>query len=501
MRDFTKKYFHLNSSAVYNSSAKNKSCIIDCIKMDNIIINDASEISNTFDKYFATIGLSTSTKGGNSKTSINEYLNKIPFQDKSVFLAPCSKSEIKKLIMDLPNKSRSGHDNVMNKLLKEIGDHLIDPLHHIFNLSISMGVFPDNMKLADISPLFKGGNRHVLNNYRPISLLPTISKLLEKLVYARTYNFLDQKNILYNSQYGFCKKHSCEHAVTEVTGEICKGLENGKHTLAMFIDLSKAFDTINHDILYKKMYRYGIHGTALDWYKSYLTDRYIRAKCNCSTTSHVNYLEEYKINIGTPQGSCLGPLIFLIFCNDLYLNLELCNAILFGDDTTIYKIHNNLRYLEWCMKSDLSILLDWFTSNNLSINICKSIGMLFSNKNLKMEKLIVGLHSFDIIDNTKFLGIWIDQKLCWKSHISKLISKINSNMNLLKLKKNFLNIHIKKMIYFAQIQSHLTYGLCIWGNMIPDGVVNKLQKFQNKCISLINGKIATPDNYKSLGIL
>ena len=322
-----------------------------------------------------------------------------------MFLAPCRKSEIKKLITDLPNKSSSGHDNVTNILLKEIGDQLIDPLNHIFNLSISMGIFPDNMKLADISPLFKGGNRHMLNNYRPISLLPTISKLLEKIVYAHTYNFLDQKKILYKSQYGFHKKHSCEHAVTELTGEICKGLENGKHTLAMYIDLSKSFDTINHDILYKKMYHYGIHGTALDWYKSYLTDRHIRARCNCSTTSHVNYSEEYKINIGTPQGSCLGPLIFLIFCNDLYLNLELCNAILFADDTTIYKSHSNLTYLEWCMKSDLAILLGWFTSNNLSINISKSVGMLFSNKNLKMEKLIVGSHSFDIVDTTKFLGI------------------------------------------------------------------------------------------------
>ena len=209
-------------------------------------------------QYFVKIGLSVSTKGGNSNKYINDDLNKIPLQDKSVFLAPCSKSEIKKLITDLPNKISSGHDNVTNILLKELCEPMIEPLNYIFNLSISTGVFPDDMKLADISPLFKGQNRHMLNNYRPISLLLTISKLLEIIVYVRTYNFLDQRNILYNSQYGFRKKHSCEHAVTELTGEICKGLENGKHTLAMYIDLSKAFDTINHDILFRKMYRYGI---------------------------------------------------------------------------------------------------------------------------------------------------------------------------------------------------------------------------------------------------
>ena len=117
------------------------------------------------------------------------------------------------------------------------------------------------------------------------------------------------------------KKHSCDHAVTKLIGEVCKGLENGKHTLALFIDLSKAFDTISHNILFKKLDRYGIRGTALEWFKSYLSNQKLRAKCNCSTSSHVTYSEAYQINIGTPQGSCLGPLILLILCNDLYLHL------------------------------------------------------------------------------------------------------------------------------------------------------------------------------------
>ena len=126
------------------------------------------------------------------------------------------------------------------------------------------------MKLADVVPLFKGGNNVLLMNYRPISLLPTISKLLEKIMYNRTYEFLDLNNIFFNSQYGFRKKHSCEHAITELTSEICKGLENGKHAMAIFIDLSKAFDTISHHILYQKLERYGIRGVALDWYKAIL---------------------------------------------------------------------------------------------------------------------------------------------------------------------------------------------------------------------------------------
>ena len=163
-------------------------------------------------------------------------------------------------------------------------------------------------------------------------------------------------------------------------GEICKGLEKGEHTLALFIGLSKAFDTIDHEILYKKLERYGIHGVALSWFKSYLSNRQIRAKCHCTSSSEISYSKLYDINIGMPQGSCLGPQIFLIFCNDLYLHLELCNGILFVDDTTIYKSHKNLRYLTWAIKNDLEILTYWFKANHLSINSKKIVGILFTNK-------------------------------------------------------------------------------------------------------------------------
>ena len=175
-------------------------------------------------------------------------------------------------------------------------------------------------------------------------------------MYDQIYNFLCHYDLLYKSQYGFRKKHLCEHAVTELLGEICKGLENNKHTISVFIDLSKAFDTINHDIFLQKLEHYGIQGTVLDWFKSYLTNRTIRAKCTASSTGNMAYSEKFDMKTGCPQGSCLGPLIFLIFCNDLYLNLELCSGILFADDTTIYKSHANIDYLKWSITNDLEIL-------------------------------------------------------------------------------------------------------------------------------------------------
>ena len=365
---------------------------------------------------------------------------------------------------------------------------------------MAQGTFPVNMKLADIIPLFKGGNRHLLTNYRPISLLPTISKLLEKIVYARIYDFVSKRKILYNSQYGFRKRHSCEHAITELVGEISKGLENNKHTIAIFIDLSKAFDTINHNILFAKLYKYGIRGIALDWFKSYLKDRKLRAKCEISNERYTRYSEYYDINIGTPQGSVLGPLIFLLFCNDLYLNLELCKGILFADDTTIYNSHKNLSYLKWTLTQDLEILMDWFKANHLSMNTTKTVGMLFSKENKTIENLVVNDQTIRFVDYTKFLGVWIDKKLNWKEHVNRVCMKLNRNINLLKLGKHFLTTKAKRMLYFAQIQSHLNYGLVIWGNMSSTTWLLRLQKIQNKCVTLIN-KSATTRSFKDMRIL
>ena len=478
-----------------------KSCIIDCIKVGKNNITNPGKIASELGHHFSTIGQKVALKGGNSNKQIVHYLNKIKTNQSSVYLAPCTPSKLSKIIDLLPNKTSSGYDDINNILLKKLKDSLLLPLSMIFNLSISSGIFPDDMKLAEIIPLLKSGSRCILTNYRPISLLPTISKLLEKIIYSQTYDFLIKNNILFNSQYGFRKKHSCEHAVTELLGKITKGLEKNKHTIAVFIDLSKAFDTISHDILFEKMERYGIRGTALNWYKSYLQNRTMHVKCNTSTSSNTVYSDLYDLDIGTPQESCLGPLIFLIFCNDLYLNLELYKGILFADDTTLYNSHENLDFLQWSITHDLSILSDWFKANQLSMNEKKSVCMLFSNKNCKLNSLAWDDQKIFFVDSTKFLGIWIDHRLTWRNHLEKIYQKVKRNQNLLKLSKYFLNLHAKRLIYFAQIQSHLTYGLSIWGNMSSSTALYKLQKLQNNCLALITGRKASTKLYQTLKIL
>ena len=198
-----------------------------------------------------------------------------------------------------------------------------------------MGVFPDIMKLADVVPLYKAKEKFLETNYWPISLLTTMSRLLEKVVYKQVYKFLTENDQLYKSQYGFCSQHSRDNAVGEVVSRIVKNLESGYTSVAIFLDLSKAFNTLKHELLLHKMERYGLHGTVLDWFRSYLSKQKIRVKCKPTSTGQTEVSEEYPIEYGTPQGSCLRPLIFLIFHNDLRLNIQYLHSVQFADDTTL----------------------------------------------------------------------------------------------------------------------------------------------------------------------
>ena len=300
------------------------------------------------------------------------------------------------------------------------------------------------MKQADVIPLFKGGNDHLMINYRPISLLLTISKILEKIVYTRVYTFLDSNHQFYNSQYGFRSKHSCKHVVSELLGDVLKSQEKGEHTISVFLDLSKAFDSLEHNTLLKKLEIYGIRGLPLSWFKSYLQDRSLCVKCSTTESDESVYSEYKKVaqnTYGTPQGSCLGPLLFLVFCNNLYLNLLYSSCILFVDDTTVYTSGKNLNLLVCSLEHDLEILNDWFKANKLTLNMNKTICILFKgSSNASPVEVKIDNRTLSFVDYTKFLGIWIDGRLKWDKHVNRLILKLKHNSHLLFQSKQFLMI-------------------------------------------------------------
>ena len=438
-----------------------KSQVIESLRVDNLLRYSPMEITKGFCDHFANVGKRYSDRVQPPRVLVETYNEKINMSDNSMFLSPTDKEEIKSIIMNLPAKNSSGHDEISNNLLKKLGPSLLTPIEKIFNKSLNEGVFPDLMKLADISPLFKSKLNNEANNYRPISLLITISKVLEKIVYQRTYCFMENTGQIYNSQYGFRSQHSCESAVAELTSEIIKGQQNGMYTLALFLDLSKAFDTLEHKVLLDKMYRYGIRGTSLNWFKSYLENRKIRVKCQVASSGKLEYSDYQTVNYGTPQGSCLGPLIFLIFTNDLNLHLNHCASILFADDTTLYKTHRHLNYLKWCIQDDMQTLTDWFKANKLTLNLEKTICLLFQQSgSCKELEITIDTVTIRTSEETKFLGMWLDHHLTWSSHIQKLTTKLKRNINLLKHSNKLMTADCKRLVYLHTFKAICSMVFC-----------------------------------------
>ena len=366
------------------NKTNDKTDIIEYLKVENQDYYEHKLIAEEFAKHFSRVGKQYAEQIPSPTKDIEHYLSQIPDNPKTIFMNPVMPSEIEKIIDKLPNKNSSGHDNLSNILLKQIKDSITYPLTIISNHSITEGEFPNGMKAADVSPLYKSKEKYMVTNYRPISLLITMSKILEKVVYCRVYNFLVETEQLYQSQYGFRTGHSCQNAISELIGTVLKNQEENKLTIGVFIDLSKAFDTLSHDILLRKLQKYGIRGTPLKWFESYLEDRSMRVKVH-SNNGTMEYSTYYPLTYGTPQGSCLGPLLFLIFINDLYYSVIHGISLLFADDTTLLHSHKDLRYLKWTVEDDLNSLMDWFKANKLTLNLDKTVCVLFSNKSKTKE--------------------------------------------------------------------------------------------------------------------
>ena len=396
---------------------KKKETIINSLKIDNMKTTNSKKITNGLCDYFANVGKEFANRIPKGKYDIKYYLDKIPNNQHSIFLTPTTRTEIIKLIGSLKNKNSSGHDGISNKILKGITNSISQPLSIIFNKSMEEGVFPTEMKKADTVPLYKSKAKDEKNNYRPISLLLTMSKLLEKVIYKRTYKFLTKFDQIYASQYGFREEHSCQDAIAEMIGSIAKNTDEGLYTIGVFLDLSKAFDTLEHEVLYEKLEIYGISGVALNWFKSYLSNRKLRVKCMVASSCKQEYSDYEEVEYGTPQGSCLGPLLFLIFSNNLHRHLDYYNNLQFADNTTIYKGHRYLRYLMWSIEQDLSNLDDWFKVNKLTLNVGKSVHMVFGKRNAIETKISLGHTELPRVEVVKFLGMWVDENLNWNEHV------------------------------------------------------------------------------------
>ena len=425
-------------------------------------LTNPNDISDAFNTYFTNIGPKLASKINNiNRKNFATFLP--PYFHKSLFLSPTDKYEILKIVKALKSSRSTGHDGLSVNLLQKIIVHITSPLTHIFNLSISAGKCPNSLKIAKVIPVFKKDDPSLLTNYRPISLLPSISKILEKIIYKRLYFFLNVNNLLIPNQFGFRKGYSTDYAIIQLLDKITESFANKEHIIGVFMDLSKAFDTIDHDILIYKLKRYGIQGIALSWIRDYLTNRKQYVLFQSSESPKSNVL------CGVPQGSILGPLSFLIYINDIIYSSPLLSFILFADDTNIFYSHKNFDSLITTLNSELSKVSSWFICNKLSLNIAKTNFMLFkpSNfQNIRHNNLNIHIDGLPIIEKkaTKFLGVTIDSSLSWNDHIRNIHISVSRGIGVLYRIKNLVSQKSLTILYNALILPYITYCNIVWGN-------------------------------------
>ena len=397
--------------SIINSKNKNSSVPL------NIIVNGSTEkdpevISNAFNTYFGTIAAKTKAKIPKTNKDFNDYLTNP--NDKSIFLSPTNAKEIHDLILALNDTKAVGPGSIPTRLLKIVAPTISDLLCQIINLSFKNGIFPNCIKEANIIPVHKKEAHNIIGNYRPISLLSNVGKIIEKLIHIRVYSFLTKNDLFFTNQFGFRNHHNTNHALIQITEKLRHAIDNGQFACGVFVDLQKAFDTVEHSILLHKLNYYGIRGVANDWFKSYLTNR------QQHVTVYGKKSRKLDIKHGVPQGSVLGPLLFLIYINDLHKAIKNSDVYHFADDTSLIHSSTSLKKLNKNINHDLKLLCEWLRANKISLNASKTELIIFRTKQKTISKnLNFRISGQKLVPQSlvKYLGIQIDEHLTFQHHL------------------------------------------------------------------------------------
>ena len=443
------------------------------------IENDPKNISEAVNNHFVTLvdqlfKNKVNVIDPDSRTD-NELENKIK---KSLFLKPINTKFVSDFIKGMDHKKSNRSDSPQTKFLKIAVDIIAPILTYIFNSCIEEGVFPETLKIAEVIPIFKSGNRSIINNYRPISLLSPFAKILENYIYNELLDFLNKHRILYNLQYGFRQDSSTELAVSQIVEDLAESMDNNKINCSVFLDLAKAFNTVNHEILLTKLNKCGVRGITLKLFESFLGNR----KQFTTINNHSSSLES--IDTGVPQGSTLGPLLFLIYINDLPTATTM-KVRLFADDACLSMEHNDPSTLQLLVNRELSKVHCWLDTNKLFINYSKSNFLIFTNKKHNhIFDLKIGLETIHQKCSTKYLGIILDDKLTWEPHIENLKTKLARTCYIFYKLKNYVNENTLKMVYYSLVYPHLQYGITSWGKA-AGYLIKKIITMQKSIVKII----------------
>ena len=465
---------------------KSKSNSISQIKVDNNVYTDKLDISNLFCKYFSSVKSRVANEiircFSTEQSSTSSY-PKDKFQ-----LSAVSNGFVYKYLTQLKASKATGLDCIPARLLKDGAIYITASLTYIINLSISTQQFPQEWKHSKIIPLYKDGSREDMDNYRPISVLPVTSKILEKAVHQQLVDYLEKNTLLSDYQCGFRKKHSTQSAVTFLTDSIRKNMDKSLITGALFIDFRKAFDTIDHVKLLEKLGSFGICDEEYYWMKDYLSNRQ-------QSVSLGDILSDPQpVLSGVPQGSLLGPLLFTLYTTDLPSCIEKANVLMYADDTVIFYGSSNYKDIIAVLNAEISRLADWSSLNELYIHPKKTEYVMFgtAQKLNRIDTADVSSHDVLLGDKVlerksfyKYLGVYLDEHLSFKEHTLRLFSKVSSQLSLVSRLRNNLTMLAAERIYKAMILPKLDYCDIVWNINLAPTRLKKLERLQIRAAKIV----------------
>ena len=392
--------------------------------------------------------------------------------------------QVLKLCREIKVTKSSGLCNVASRICKDAFVVIVPQLVYLFNLSLATGIFPDSWKQATIIPLYKGGNKTDVSNYRPVSLLPLPGKILEKIAHARLTLFLERERVISDNQGGFKKGFSTVSSIADLTDNLLTNVNKGLTSLAAFVDLRKAFDTVNHAILLSKLKCFGIAESNLEWCTNYLDNRSQKTLANGILS------EARTVKCGVPQGSVLGPLFFILYVNDVQAAINGATLQLYADDTVIYTASSSSNKAARKLQPSLNQFSTWCKANKLSLNATKTKLVVFGTRH-KVKKarnvvVKIGNTPLQIVPTYKYLGITLDSTLTFRCHVRTVSNVIAYKTNLLAKVRKFLTEKVALKIYKSMVLPYFDYGDVIYNTAGQEGL-DKLQRLQNRCLKICKG--------------
>lgn len=469
------------------------------LRTDRGLISSDGEVAQEFENFFTNIPLKTTELLNSSPADAVALLDANVGTCDAVFeFRQINCETIVKAFNDIKLKNTEDLWGMSVKFCKSIIDMIAPYLAYIFNYCIGEGIFPNLMKHSKVVPLFKSGEKGDPGNFRPVSVLPVLSKVFEKVILNQVLSHFNSNKLLHDQQFGFTKGRSTTDAGAALLQHIYNAWNESHDAIGVFCDLSKAFDCVDHQTLLLKLKHYGIRGRALNLFKSYLEHRIQRVQINGTKS------QGSQVKIGVPQGSILGPFLFLVYINDLpFMVRDLSRIVLFADDTSlIFKVNRQTKDID-DVNCALSRIHAWFTANNLVLNSKKTKCIKFQLPNVRENKLDIVLSSevLEFVDSAVFLGITLDAKLQWGPHITALLGKLSSAAYAVRKIRQFTDVDTARLVYFSYFHSIMSYGILLWGQAANVHSVFVLQKRAIRAIYKLRCHDSLRELFKEINIL